>query len=51
MAAYQNFINIYARCFEWVAFIDLDEFLHPTEADSLTDLLPLYDSYSAVLVH
>jgi hypothetical protein len=49
--AYQHFIDYNARNWDWAAFIDLDEFIHPIEAGSIKELLPRYDSYSGVLLH
>ena len=49
--AYRHFMDFHARNWDWVAFIDLDEFIHPIEADSIKDLLPRYGSYSGVLLH
>lgn len=50
ITAYRDFRIHHARRFEWVAFIDLDEFILPLAADSLPDVLdaPLYAGFSAV---
>lgn len=50
LSAYQHFIDCYRRDFEWAAFIDLDEFLHPLAGDSVVPLLAACDGFSAVLV-
>lgn len=49
--AYQHFMDYYASKWEWAAFIDVDEFIHPIEAHSIKDLLPRYEQYSAILLH
>jgi hypothetical protein len=51
LPAYRHFIEFHAGSWDWVAFIDLDEFIHPIEADSIKDLLPRYDAFSGVLLH
>lgn len=50
LAAYRDFIQNYARHFEWVAFIDLDEFLLPLGDASIRDLLQKWSDFSAALV-
>jgi hypothetical protein len=49
--AYKHFVDSEAHNWEWAAFIDLDEFIHPIEAESVKELLPRYGSYSGVLLH
>lgn len=49
--AYKHFIDNYASNWDWAAFIDLDEFIHPIEADSIKDLLPRYEAFSGILLH
>jgi len=51
IAGYQDFITHHAARFDWVAFIDIDEFIHPLRVDSIRDLLPVYQGFSAVLLH
>ena len=51
LRAYQHFIDFHVSNWDWVAFIDLDEFIHPIEAVSIKDLLPRYELYSGVLLH
>lgn len=36
---------------EWIAFIDLDEFLYPVKEQNLKDLLQKYDSYASLSVN
>ena len=50
MTAYRDFRINHARRFEWVAFIDVDEFILPLATDSLPEILasPLYAKFSAV---
>jgi hypothetical protein len=49
--AYSHFISNHARNFAWAAFIDLDEFVHPLEADSIPALLPRYEGFAGILLH
>jgi O-antigen biosynthesis protein len=49
--AFKHFMELYASNWDWVAFIDIDEFIHPIDADAIKDLLPRYDEFSAVLLH
>lgn len=48
--AYRHFIDIFAAGFEWVAFIDVDQFLVPRSSRSIMDTLNWLDSAAAVLV-
>jgi len=50
LAAYRDFVQNYARHFEWVAFIDLDEFLLPLGDVGVPALLQRSREFSAVLV-
>jgi hypothetical protein len=50
LAAYRDFIQNYSRNFEWVAFIDLDEFLLPLTGEAIPSLLQKWRDFSAVLV-
>lgn len=50
LSAYRHFCQHMAMSFEWVAFIDIDEFVHPLEDDSIKAVLPRYGSASGVLV-
>jgi hypothetical protein len=49
--AYADFAQRHAQRFTWAAVIDLDEFIHPLESDTLRPLLPRYHAFSAVLLH
>ena len=51
LAAYRHFIYNLSACFEWVAFIDLDEFVLPLQQPNVVDLVRSYSAFSAVLVH
>lgn len=51
LPAYRHFIYNHAPGHDWAAFIDIDEFLLPLEAGSIRDLLPRWESFSAVLAH
>jgi hypothetical protein len=46
--AYQDFCNRFMKCFEWVGFIDIDEFVHPLEHDSIKHVLPRYAEAAGV---
>ncbi|HEY1931065.1 MAG TPA: glycosyltransferase family 92 protein [Acetobacteraceae bacterium] len=50
ITAYRDFRIRHASRFDWVAFIDLDEFILPLATDSLPEVLndPLYAGFSAV---
>ena len=50
LPAYQHFIENFAPDFEWVAFIDLDEFLLPLSNDNIIPMLPTGHEFSAMLV-
>ena len=50
LSAYRDFIQNSAASFEWVAFIDLDEFLLPLGAAGLRERLQSWQGFSAVLV-
>jgi hypothetical protein len=51
VTAYRHFIDIFAPGFEWVAFLDPDEFLLPLNGGSVVDTLAWLSSAAAVLVH
>lgn len=51
MRAFHHAIDSYRNCSEWCAFIDADEFLFPTEADSIQDVLAEVGLAPAVAVH
>jgi hypothetical protein len=50
LSAYRDFIVNHARRFAWVAFIDIDEFLHPLAANSLPAILrqPVYGAFAGL---
>ena len=50
-AAYQYFIENFAKNHAWVAFLDIDEFVHPLDADNVGDLLKRADQFSGMLIH
>ena len=47
-AALADFVANHANRFTWAAIIELDEFLHPIDTDTIRSLLPRYDRFSAV---
>ena len=50
MTAYQYFADHLAKSFEWVAFIDIDEFVHPLEHTSIREVLPTFADASCVQI-
>ncbi len=50
-AAYRHFIDIFSPGYDWVAFIDVDEFLLPLGSRKVADTLDGLRNASAVLVH
>ncbi len=50
--AYADCIERYATRFSWIAFIDLDEFIHPLDGNSLREVLndKRYDNFSEILI-
>ncbi len=50
-AAYRHFIDKFALGFEWVAFLDVDEFLLPLDGSSVLETLGRLSQAAAVLVH
>ena len=50
-SAYEHCLASYKQESEWIAFIDLDEFLFATEKDSLIEVLEEFDSCPAVGVN
>ena len=51
MRAFSHAIDSYRNCSEWCAFIDADEYLFPTQAGSIKDVLAEVGSAPAVAVH
>ena len=49
--AYDHCLKTYRHESEWMAFIDLDEFLVPTEQDDLKDVLEEFAEFPAVAVN
>lgn len=50
LSAYAHFVAHHAARFDWVAAIDLDEFLLPLDAPSVPAMLARYDGFSGVMV-
>jgi O-antigen biosynthesis protein len=50
LSAYSHFCKHLAKSFEWVAFIDIDEFIVPLNDNSIKSALPQYDGFSGILV-
>lgn len=51
MSAYSHCLKNYGQESEWIAFIDLDEFLFPTHEDDLKELLDEFQDYPAIGVN
>lgn len=51
LPAYRHFIYNFAADFDWVAFLDIDEFLLPARGDGIRGLLPAWRDFSAVVMH
>jgi len=51
MSAYEHCLSAYKTESEWIAFIDLDEFLFPTEKDDLKEVLKEFDGVAGVGVN
>jgi len=47
-AGYRDFVARHVAAFDWAAIIDIDDFLHPLATESLRQILPRYDGFSAV---
>ncbi|TAE02118.1 MAG: FkbM family methyltransferase [Oscillatoriales cyanobacterium] len=50
-SAYEHCLKEYKQESEWMAFLDLDEFLFPTEKESLIEVLEEFDSVAGVGVN
>ncbi|WP_228056526.1 FkbM family methyltransferase [Microcoleus sp. LEGE 07076] len=50
-SAYEHCLEEYKQESEWIAFLDLDEFLFPTDKENLTEVLEEFDSVPAVGVN
>lgn len=49
--AYEHVINKVQGKVKWLAILDTDEFVFPTEGDSLMDLLPQYEKFGGLAVN
>jgi len=49
--AYNHSLRQLRRTSEWVAYIDIDEFIVPIECDSLADFLRDYEEYGGVVLN
>jgi hypothetical protein len=49
--AYNKFLEQDGRLFDWVMFLDLDEFLNLKRHNSISDFLDDYESYSAIIIN
>ena len=50
LSAYQHCIDHYIASFVWMAFIDIDEFIHPLRDCNLPDLLQRAGAHDAMLI-
>lgn len=50
ISAYQHCTENFAHVFEWLAFIDIDEFIHPLRDQNIRDLLARAGEHSAMLL-
>ena len=50
-SAYEHCLEAYRQESEWITFLDLDEFLFPTEKENLIEVLEEFDSVPAVGVN
>ncbi|CAH2574716.1 Glycosyltransferase family 92 protein Os08g0121900 [Planktothrix rubescens] len=51
ISAYQHCLDYYKNESDWIAFVDLDEFLFPTEKNDLKEVLEEFLDYPAVAVN
>lgn len=51
ISAYEHCLKHYGRESEWMAFIDLDEFLFATEKNDIREVLEEFKDYPAVVVN
>lgn len=49
--AYEHFRVNHSERWDWVAFIDIDEFIYPAAGESVKERLDGYQGFSAVLLH
>jgi glycosyltransferase involved in cell wall biosynthesis len=50
-SAYAHFFRNFRACFDWAAYIDLDEFIHPLEAENIREITALAGGHPAVLMN
>jgi hypothetical protein len=51
LGCYNAALARYRQATRWLAFIDIDEFVTPTEGESLPDVLAPYEEFGALAVH
>ena len=51
LTAYAHFLASSAKEFEWVAFIDIDEFIHPLEDDTIHPSLARAGNHPGILIN
>lgn len=51
ISAYEHCLNTYKNESEWIAFIDMDEFLFPTEKDDIKEVLEEFYDFPGVAVN
>lgn len=51
VSAYQHFKNHYSKETQWVAFMDLDEFICMKECDDIKDWISKYDKYPSLVAY
>jgi hypothetical protein len=49
--AYNKFLNEDGHLYDWIAFLDLDEFLNLKKHDSISAFLEAYNDYSAIAIN
>ena len=49
--AYRHFVEYFAKQFDWVAFVDIDEFIHPVAGDNIRSCLETASMHSAILMN
>ena len=50
LSAYRHFVQTHARTWEWVAFIDIDEFLVPLRDTGIRRMIERLSAFSVILV-
>lgn len=51
LAAYDHCLSTFANEARWIAFLDIDEYLHPAKSTNLKNVLTNYESYPSVCVN